>query len=135
LWQFADRARSYADRLRGLSRCERHQVPIPHHVCVAGWARFDCAERNTDERPDRRNEVRKAGAVEEVANQKLLEVVSWRFLDFKLRTEETSNLQFPISISYGLAGPLSASDRPRKNFLPFANTMFLPTARVEPSFA
>src|SRR5207245_11300599 len=37
--------------------------------------------------------------------------------------------------SYGLAGPLSASDRPKKNFLPLANTMFLPTARVDPSFA
>src|SRR5207247_6586810 len=36
---------------------------------------------------------------------------------------------------YGLAGPLSASDKPRKNFLPLANTMFLPTARVDPSFA
>jgi hypothetical protein len=35
---------------------------------------------------------------------------------------------------YYLGAP-SASINPRKNFLPLANTMSLPTARVEPSFA
>ena len=44
------------------------------------------------------------------------------------------NVHWSIVI-YGFAGPLSASDKPRKNFLPLANTMFLPTARVDPSFA
>jgi len=41
----------------------------------------------------------------------------------------------PYSETSYFPGPLSASVSPRKNFLPSANRMFLPTARVEPSFA
>ena len=43
---------SHANRLRRLSRRQRNQVAVPHHVRVAGRTRFDRAERDTDECSD-----------------------------------------------------------------------------------
>ena len=60
--------------------------------------------------------------------------IDQRTLNVSSKKLPTFNIHCSIVI-YGFAGPLSASDKPRKNFLPLANTMFLPTARVDPSFA
>ena len=64
LWQLTDRPATHADRLCGLSGRGRHQVAVPHDVRVAERTRCHSAERGADERPDRRREVRPAGAGE-----------------------------------------------------------------------